>query len=249
MAEDRNLRKLFEVDRGKEYSALLNEAERLISRLHTRNGQPQLTEAQVKKLKKGFQQLKEAFTQLQHIDFFSSKSAKGVSTALQQISRYIEVIRQPIVSTSVGHYSRKTFYRKTWATRKHIHIDRLCSAWLIRRFIDSKAKFIFAPEARLPKGAIPFDVLGAEFTHHGDDCTFETLLRAFRIKDRALRSLAQIVHDVDLKDQKFGRTEARGFDVIIRSLSDSLHDDRKVLEAGSVILDSLYKYFLTKKKA
>lgn len=242
-AEDRRLRAIFEAARENEYAVLLNDAERLITRLHPTTGQPQLTDTQTRKVKKEFQQLKEAFTQLQRIDFFSSKSAKDVSVALQQISRYIDSAQPTTIGTSVGRYSRRTFHRKTWVTREHIHIDRLCSAWLIRRFIDSKAKFVFAPETKLPKQAIPFDVLGAEFSHHNDNCTFETLLRAFQIKDQALESIAQIVHDIDLKDHKFGRGEAAGLNAVVRSLSDSLNDDHKTIQIGFVILDSLYKHF------
>lgn len=245
--EDHALRELFETDREKGFSSLQSNAERLLARLRPPNAQLQLTEAQTKRLKKEFEQLKETFVQLQRINFFSNKSAKNAGTVIQQISQYLRNTQQSGISTPVGHYSRKIFHGKTWATRKHIHIDRLCSAWLIRRFIDSKAKFTFVPEAKFPKGAIPFDAVGAEFSHHGDDCTFETLLKVFQIKDRALHSIAQIVHDIDLKDQKFGRPEAEGIDVIVRSLSDSLRDDHKVLEIGWVMLDSLYKHFLLKK--
>src|SRR6185295_17180188 len=109
--------------------------------------------------------------------------------------------------------STKDYQKKTWTTREGIHIDRLCSAWLIRRFIDRSAKFVFAPEKKLPANAIPFDVFGAEFSHHGEDCTFETLMKAFRIQDRALQNIAEIIHDIDLKDHKFGRVEASGLDL------------------------------------
>jgi len=139
------------------------------------------------------------------------------------------------------------FQGKTWTTRKNIHIDRLCSAWLIRKFIDPKAKFVFASESRLPKNAIPFDVFGVEFSHHGEDCTFETLLKSFRIKDKVLDSLAHIVHDIDMKDHKFGRPEAAGLDMVVRSLSDSLKNDHKVLDVGSVMLDALYSRLANKK--
>ena len=102
---------------------------------------------------------------------------------------------------------------------------------------------MFGPEGKLPKDAIQFDVFGQEFSHHGDDCTFETLLKAFRIDDKALGVLAQIVHDIDMKDGKFGRMESSGLDAIVCSLSDSLNDDSKTVEIGSVILDALYKHF------
>src|SRR5262249_54886571 len=123
------------------------------------------------------------------------------------------------------------------------HIDRLCSAWLIRRFIDPGARFIFAPENSLPRNAIPFDVFGAEFSHHDEDCTFETLIKAFAIKDKAVAQIAEIIHDIDVKDHKYERLEAGGVDLIIRSLADSLKDDQKLLQAGSSLLDALYQHF------
>src|SRR5205085_3895228 len=111
--------------------------------------------------------------------------------------------------------NRKDFQGKVWTTREHIHIDRLCSAWLIMRFIDPRATFAFAPEADLAKDAIAFDVVGAQFSHHGEDCTFETLAKSFQIQDPAIRIIAEIIHDVDLKDHKFGRPEGTGLDAVI----------------------------------
>ncbi len=146
-------------------------------------------------------------------------------------------------SILLSSHSIKDFQQKTWATRERIHIDRLCSAWLIRRFIDPAASFIFAPESQLPQNAIIFDVYGAEFSHRGADCTFETLMKAFGIEDRAVKTLAEIVHDVDLKDKKFNRPEAPGVDAVIRALAGSVHDDHRLLETGSALLDALYAFY------
>jgi len=101
---------------------------------------------------------------------------------------------------------------------------------------------VFAPEDNLPKNAIPFDVFGAEFSHHGENCTFETLIQAFRLRDHALQVIAEIIHDVDLKDHKYGRSETSGFDMVIRSLSASIKEDQRRLEIGSVLLDGLYRF-------
>ncbi len=135
-------------------------------------------------------------------------------------------------------------------TRKDIYIDRLASAWLIRRFIDQNAKFVFISKGKnnLPKNAIPFDMYGAEFTHHGDACTFETLIKAFDLKDHALRPIAEIVHDIDLKDNKYNRKESDGIDQIIAGFSKKLNNDNKLLEKGMEIFDALYHYYTTKTK-
>ncbi len=242
-AEDRKLRELFEAAREKEYSSLLRVAGQVNARLRRPAGQPHLTDTQIRKLRREYQQLHDTFAQLQRIEFAPRKLATRVSDVLQQIGRHLVSAGSITAGAPVARYSRKDFAGKTWATREHIHIDRLCSSWLIRRFIDAKAKLVFAPEARLPQNAILYDVYGAEFSHHGDHCTFETLIKAFNLRDRALESIAQIVHDIDLKDQKFGRPEAAGLDAVVRSLSESLDDDHRVVEIGSILLDALYKHF------
>src|SRR5438132_2205095 len=126
-------------------------------------------------------------------------------------------------------------------TRRSLHIDRLASAWLIRQFIDKRPRFYFVAEDEMVDGAIPFDMYGAEFTHHGEDCTFETMLKRFGLSDsKGLREIAEIVHDIDLKDDKFHRLEAAGLNAIINGLSEVLRDDRKLLQQCSVIFDGLY---------
>ena len=133
-------------------------------------------------------------------------------------------------------------------TRRNLHIDRLASAWLIRQFIDKRPRFYFVADGETVDGAIPFDMFGAEFTHHGEDCTFETMLKRFGLSDsKALREIAEIVHDIDskdhdidLKDDKFHRLEAAGLNAIINGLSEALRDDRKLLQQCSAIFDGLY---------
>ncbi len=128
----------------------------------------------------------------------------------------------------------------TWVTRPRPHIDRLASAWLVRRFFDPEAKFAFAEPADATKKGIPFDILGAEFGHQGDDCTFETLVKRFAIKDRRVRVIAEIVHEADLGDGKFTRTESTGVDLAIRGLAEGVHDDHELLEQGMALFDGLY---------
>lgn len=125
-----------------------------------------------------------------------------------------------------------------------MHIDRLASAWLISRFIDKRPRFYFVADNETLEGAIPFDMFGAEFTHQGEDCTFETLLKRFALTDiRGLRDLAEIVHDIDLKDDKFNRLEAAGLNAIINGLSESHRDDRKLLQQSNVVFDGLFTLF------
>ncbi len=247
--ENRVLRDLFIRAREEDYAKLLAAIEHLQQRLQNLQEQQNLSKAALKRLTKEAKPLGDLLADIQRVDFFGATSQKKANNALDRFKSQLAAFEPPSESVApLKHYARKNFQGKIWTTRAHIHIDRLCSAWLIRRFIDSKAKFVFAPETELPKNAIPFDVLGAEFSHHGEDCTFETLLQAFQLRDRALANMAEIVHDIDMKDQKFNRLEAAGLDTVVRALADALKDDHKILETGSGILDALYDYFSTRKR-
>ena len=130
-----------------------------------------------------------------------------------------------------------------WVTRAGVHIDRAGSAWLIRRFIDPDATFGFVTDpADVGDEAVPFDMRGVEFSHHGDDCTFETLLRRHDLLDPVLWRIAAIVHEADLEDDRYDAPEAAGLDVTLRGLS-MVHDDPEVLRIGGSIFDGLYAYF------
>lgn len=129
-----------------------------------------------------------------------------------------------------------------WATRAGVHIDRAACAWLIRRSIDDRAEFIFvADPAEVPDGVTAFDIRGAGLSHHGPDCSFETILRRYELTDPVLWRIAQIVHEADLDDQKFDAPEAPGFDVALRGLSMVFADER-VLELTGPLFDGLYEY-------
>ncbi len=128
----------------------------------------------------------------------------------------------------------------TWVTRPRPHIDRIASAWLIRRFCDPEAKFAFADAADAARKGIPFDVLGADFGHHGEDCTFETLVKRFGIKDRRVKVIAEIVHEADLHDGKFTRNEAAGVDLAINGLVEATPDDHELIERGMAIFEGLF---------
>ncbi len=128
----------------------------------------------------------------------------------------------------------------TWVTRPRPHIDRIASAWLIKRFYDVDARFVFAEAADAARKGIPFDVLGADFGHHGEDCTFETLVKRLAIKDRRVKTIAEIVHEADLHDGKFTRHEAAGLDLAIKGLAESTPDDHELLERGGEMFDGIY---------
>jgi hypothetical protein len=129
-----------------------------------------------------------------------------------------------------------------WATRRGCHVDRAGCAWLIRRNIDNDPTFVFVDDPDdVPADATPFDMRGVELTHHGDDCTFETILRRYQLDDPVLWDIARIVHEADLADDRYDAPEAPGLDVICRGLS-MIADDDNVLAVTGPIFDGLYEY-------
>ena len=139
-----------------------------------------------------------------------------------------------------------TLRGRRWVTRPRPHVDRVASAWLIKRFIDADAVFIFTPPAEFPTDAIAFDAPGVELSHHGEDCTFETLVKRAKLRDRRLVRLAEVVHEADLRDGKYPHDEARGIDVAIRALLTSSPDDHQVLAHGMALFEGLYANTSTK---
>jgi len=136
-----------------------------------------------------------------------------------------------------------------WATRRHVHVDRTACAWLVRRFVDPEAAFKFVPARGYTPAAreLRFDMFDAEFTHDGDLCSFEVMLRDFGLDDPALHAVAEVVHDVDLKDAKFDREETRGVDHLIAGLAWANAGDEERVAQGSAVFDALYAYFGRRK--
>lgn len=129
-----------------------------------------------------------------------------------------------------------------WATRSGPHVDRTACAWLIRKHIDPEAEFVFVADPdEVPADATPFDMRGVELSHHGGECTFETVLRRYQLDDVVLWAIARIIHEADLEDERYDAPEARGLDVLLRGLSMVRSDD-EVLELSAPLYDGLYEY-------
>ncbi len=175
------------------------------------------------------------FEDMRRIDFFECPRAQDV----QMLIHRAESLRKPKGNTLPGLQARK-FQGRTWLTRPRPEIDRVGSAWLIRKFIDPKAKFIFAPSPGDHPNAIPYDMFEVEFTHHGDHCTFETLLERFAIEDRYLTAIAEMIHDADLEDDKFHRPEAIGIDRVLKGWAKRGLSDAELLSKGFDLFDALY---------
>ena len=129
-----------------------------------------------------------------------------------------------------------------WATRSGCHVDRAACAWLIRRFLDEDAQFVFVDDPdEVPADATPFDMPGVELSHHGNDCTFETMLRRHDLDDPVLWEIAKAVHEADLADDRYDAPEAAGLDIVCRGLSMTVADEQ-VLAVTGPLFDGLYEY-------
>lgn len=248
-ATDEEIIKAFRQARDEEYSRLADEFNALTESVaeQRRDGKAQAMlsgnfDAELAKVHGELERISS-------IDFFTAPQRKTAQAAYERCRRTLLAIRpngdkESKRQKADGILDRKLYQGKRWITRPHIHIDRVASGWLIKRFVDSRPRFYFAPESDRIKGAIPFDMFGVEFGHHGEDCTFETLVKRFGLAgDAALRQIAEIVHDIDLKDGKFNRTEAAGLDATVRGLAKAFKDDRKLLMQGISIFDGLYAFF------
>ncbi len=180
--------------------------------------------------------IRSRFQEISAIDFFQGPLHKRVAELIARAERRGVTDQQP----PNGQPRRQDFHHRVWVTRPKPGIDRSASAWLILRFIDSKARFVFAKESRVPAAAIPFDMYHGGFGHRGDDCTFETLLKEFRIRDSKARVLGQMVHDADLNDSKYGRKEAFGVDEVLKGWARQGVPDAELLKRGVQLIEGLY---------
>jgi hypothetical protein len=180
------------------------------------------------------EKLTRQFEDIRRIDFFDSPAGA-------------EVQRELARSTGGGAKGAtrpldvRRFRGRTWLTRPRPHIDRAASAWLIRRFIDPEARFVFATKPAEHPDALPFDMFEGEFTHHGDDCTFETLLKRFGLREKALRQIAEMVHEADVGDGKFAAVGGIGLDLVFKGWGRTSMRDEEIIERATACLDGLYQ--------
>jgi hypothetical protein len=234
--EDHGVEALFNAARESDYRQLADDARAVAERASSRDAVQTDVEAA---------RLRRRLAAVGAIDFFGAAGreiAEGLVSDLEQqaTSRSAPALRAPRLADVRG---------RTWVTRKGVHIDRIASAWLIRRFVDEHATFKFVPARgyRPEPGEVRFDMFEAEFTHEGDRCTFEVLLTHLALDDAALEPIAQIVHDIDLKDEKFGRPEAIGIDHLIAGIAMAHREDEERLARGAPVFDDLYEYFRRKR--
>jgi hypothetical protein len=187
--------------------------------------------------------LRQRFTAIERLDFFGSAGRDGVLKLLAALEeRTLDPARRRVAAGSSGNAVLESYRGRLWVTRPRPGVDRMSSAWLIRRFVDPGARFGFVADRDAVTGdAIPFDMFGVEFTHRGQLCTFEVLCETFRLQDPALTRVAAIVHDLDLKDARFGASEAGAIGLLIDGLQRAQADDQELLAAGMSLFEALYR--------
>lgn len=243
---EREVIQVFNEARDKDYVSLIEKCGKLL--MVTKNAASSgVAKEGLVTLQAAAVKLKQEFEVIGKRDFFSSGSKEKAASVIATINKSLQEAHSSHIrkgqKMNETTFRIQDFHKKLWKTRRNIFIDRIASAWLIKKFIDTRATFAFVTDASEAPRGIPFDMEESEFTHCGDNCTFETMIKLFALKNHALDEIAQIVHDIDLKDGKFSRPEAAGLEQILDGLSRIHSDDRKLLKRGMEIFDSLYSHF------
>lgn len=218
------LRQRFQEERTRDYQKLLQEARKLVSLSAARRPTGTLN------------RLRRRLVELGDIDFFKNPMQEPVEALLARADAAESGPKHG------GKQKAREFVNRVWMTRPRPGIDRVSSAWLIRRSIDPKARFVFGSDPAMNPDAIPFDMFCAHgFGHRGEDCTFETLCKEFSIRDRRVRQIAESIHDADLGDEKFGRAEGRGLDRVLNGWARQDLPDEELLRRGMELIEGLYE--------
>jgi len=234
---EEQVRALFHKARTPEYQSVIQGCREILSQLDRYLAKHRGSVAQLRGKLDG---LKRELDRIQSIDYLEAPMGRRARTLWETTAKRLRAVETRPHAPSGRHRTSLPARGSTWVTRPRPHIDRIASAWLIKRLCDPHAKFAFADAADAARKGIPFDVLGADFGHHGDDCTFETIIKRFGIKDRRVKTIAEIVHEADLHDGKFTRAESTGLDLAIKGLAAGTHDDHELLDRGMAIFEGLY---------
>jgi chromate transporter len=229
----------FRQARQADYAGLAREAEALIAGADKRGAKPAGRQSVARRIV----QLRERLSRLDAIAFFPPPNRDATAAAVGRLERSVAAAPATTRTGSADVLDRDRFQRRVWVTRPRPGVDRMSSAWLIRRFIDPKARFAFAAKAPASGAAIPFDMYGVEFSHTDHGCTFETLAARFGIVDAAVQRIAQIVHDLDMKETRDNAPETPGVAHLVEGLRAAFGGDEELLDHGMVMFDAFYRSF------
>jgi len=221
-----NVIAMFNNARAKDYAELRKSLQGFIARRKRADAEEAAAE---------LERVTRQFREIRAVDFFDSPRGHDVAMLLRRAEG-------PRRSRQLEKLDVRQYQGKTWLTRPRPEIDRVGSAWLISKFIDRKPKFVFAPKADAMPDAIPFDMLDAQFSHHGNYCTFETLTKRFAISDKSVAKIGEMIHDADLDDARFQRVEAVGVDRVLKGWAKEGLPDEEILRRGFECFDALYSF-------
>ena len=243
---DSEVEGLFQTARGSDYDEIAVEARRLAAIPVPKS---KIKDDRSAQIETDLTKLKRRLAEIVAIDFFGARGREVVDGLISGIEARMYENKSGTRPVKSATSSLSELKDKTWVTRKGIYVDRIASAWFVRRFVDPGARFKFVPAKGYKPlaGEIRFDMFEAEFTHEGDRCTLEILIERTGIDDPALARIAEIVHDIDLKDQKFGRQETPGIEQVIAGIAMAHKDDETRLARGSAVFDDLYEFFKRKR--
>ena len=238
---DDEVRSIFDAARDADYAEVADELRKIAARLKRASRSPSPDG------KQRAATLRRRLAEIGAIDFFG---ATGRLTAEALLVELEAALAEPPPPETPAVADPQTLAGKTWVTRSGVHIDRIACAWLIRRFIDPAARFKFvgAKDYAAAPGELRFDMFKAEFTHEGDRCSFEVLVDRAGLDDPALRAIGEIVHDIDLKDAKFGREQTAGIAHVIAGVCTTQEADLARIERGSAVLDDTYEFFRRRQR-
>lgn len=244
---DEEVAGFFRKARGEDYEQLSRDAGELFERLDSlrlarETAGADIGAAGMNTLEDDLKSLEKRLVETREIDFFQAPGGGQAEEIVSRCHKTMRKLRQQEEPPAVADLPRldtAVYQGKTWVTRPHPYIDRIATAWAIRRLIDPEARFEFADDHTKAEGAIPFDYMETDLSHQGEDCTLETLLNRFGIGDAAVRAIAEIVHDIDLKDGKYGRREAAGLETILKGLVAAGDGDHELLARGFGLFDNL----------
>ncbi|MER8555191.1 chromate resistance protein [Mesorhizobium sp. M0976] len=240
---DAQVRAMFDAARDADYAEIVEEARDLADAIKTNPTSERHAEArsQLGRLRK---RLAEVVT----IDFFGASGRLAVEGLIAELET--QLIEDKAMTKGPKKAAEPSELRgRIWVTRRDVHVDRIACSWLIRRFIDADAVIRFvAGKGYVPKeGELRFDMFEGEITHEGDRCSFEVLLARAGITDTALQAIAEVVHDIDLKDSKFSREETTGIASLIAGIAMANAGDEQRIAEGASVFDNLYRYFRSKR--
>jgi hypothetical protein len=244
---DQEIRTLFDQARDADYAQVVKDARNLGKSLR-----PNAKTSRLADVRTQVARLRKRLAEIVAIDFFGAIGRETTEETIRTLEARLNedgVVKGKDTTQSAA-MPPEALRNRTWVTREGVYVDRIASAWLIRRFIDPEAqfKFVSGKGYRPKQGEQRFDMFEAEFTHEGDKCTFEVLLDRCGLKDAGLRAIGEIIHDIDLKDGKFGRTEVAGIRTLMEGIGAATKDDAQRIARGTEVFNDLYEYFRKRRR-